>query len=60
MSLGFDAHELDGITNLRLSLNTYAEVFRRLRDFIGRVGGVVFVLEGGYNNDVLSRALYYS
>ncbi|BDR92075.1 histone deacetylase family protein [Vulcanisaeta souniana] len=55
VSLGFDAHELDGITNLRLSLNTYAEVFRRLRDFIGRVGGVVFVLEGGYNNDVLSR-----
>ncbi len=55
VSLGFDAHMLDSIANLRLSLNTYAHVFRRLRDMIGKVRGVVFALEGGYNSDVLSR-----
>ena len=55
VSLGFDAHMLDSIANLRLSLNTYAYVFRRLRDMIGKVRGLIFVLEGGYNSDVLSR-----
>ncbi|ADY01928.1 histone deacetylase superfamily [Vulcanisaeta moutnovskia 768-28] len=55
VSLGFDAHMLDSIANLRLSLNTYAYVFRRLRNMIGKVRGVVFVLEGGYNSDTLSR-----
>ncbi len=39
VSLGFDAHMLDNIANLRLSLNTYAHVFRRLRDMIGRIRG---------------------
>jgi Deacetylases, including yeast histone deacetylase and acetoin utilization protein len=55
VSLGFDAHELETIANLRLSLNTYAEMFRGLRDLIGMVKGVIFVLEGGYNFEVLSR-----
>ncbi len=55
VSLGFDAHMLDNIANLRLSLNAYAYVFRRLRDMIGKVKGVIFVLEGGYNGDVLGR-----
>ncbi len=55
VSLGFDAHELDSIANLRLSLNTYTEIFRRLKNIIGKVKGVVFVLEGGYNYDVLSK-----
>ncbi len=55
VSLGFDAHELETIANLRLSLNTYAEIFRKLRDLVGVVKGVVFVLEGGYNFEVLSR-----
>ncbi len=55
VSLGFDAHMMDGIANLRLSLNTYVYVFKRLRDLVGRVRGIVFVLEGGYNTDVLGR-----
>ncbi|WP_243665836.1 hypothetical protein [Vulcanisaeta sp. JCM 16159] len=55
VSLGFDAHMLDNIANLRLSLNTYAHVFKELRDIIGMVRGVVFVLEGGYNYDTLIR-----
>ncbi len=55
VSLGFDAHMLDNIANLRLSLNAYAHVFKELRDIIGMVRGVVFVLEGGYNYDTLIR-----
>mgnify|MGYP001772914078 CR=1 FL=1 len=55
VSLGFDAHMLDSIANLRLSLNTYAYIFKKVRSMIGRVRGVVFVLEGGYNSDALSR-----
>ncbi|WP_084020000.1 histone deacetylase family protein [Vulcanisaeta thermophila] len=55
VSLGFDAHMLERIASLRLTLNTYRELFTKLRNLIGRVRGVVYVLEGGYNYDVLAR-----
>lgn len=62
VSLGFDAHYLDPLTNLNLSLNSYIEVFLMIRRLIneGVTGGSVYVLEGGYNSDVIkqgSRAL---
>ncbi|MFB6470897.1 MAG: histone deacetylase family protein [Vulcanisaeta sp. AZ3] len=55
VSLGFDAHELETIANLRLSLNTYAEIYKELRNLIGLTKGIIFVLEGGYNLKTLNE-----
>ncbi|WP_291998872.1 histone deacetylase family protein [Caldivirga sp.] len=62
VSLGFDSHFLDPLTNLNLSLNSYIEAFLMIRRLIeeGVTEGSVYVLEGGYNTDVIrqgSRAL---
>ncbi len=57
VSLGFDAHARDAIAELRLSLNSYEHVFRSVMELARRKGvrGVGFVLEGGYDFDVLAR-----
>ena len=62
VSLGFDAHYLDPLTNLNLSLNSYVEAFLMVKRLIdeGITEGSVYVMEGGYNIDVIrqgSRAL---
>jgi len=62
VSLGFDAHTLDPLTNLNLSLNSYVEVFKMVRRLIddGVTGGSIYVLEGGYVDGVIeagSRSL---
>lgn len=61
VSLGFDAHYLDPITNLNLSLNSYVRVFKLIRDLIkgGVSRGSIYVLEGGYVNDVLRLGSRY-
>ncbi len=53
VSLGFDAHKDDYLANLELTLNSYAEVFKMLKQMIGITKGVIAVLEGGYNLDVI-------
>ncbi|WP_291765439.1 histone deacetylase family protein [Caldivirga sp. UBA161] len=62
VSLGFDSHYLDPLTNLNLSLSSYIEVFLMVKRLIdeGITEGSVYIMEGGYNTDVIkqgSRAL---
>ncbi len=59
VSAGFDAHWLDPIAGMRLSLAGYAHISRELikmaHQFCG--GKIVFVMEGGYNLDALSYGM---
>ena len=56
ISLGFDAHKDDPLANLNLSLNSYELVYSVLKRYVGKyVKGLGFVLEGGYNFNVLSK-----
>lgn len=59
VSAGFDAHWLDPIAGMRLSLTGYAHISRELikmaDQFCG--GKIVFVMEGGYNLDALSYGM---
>jgi acetoin utilization deacetylase AcuC-like enzyme len=59
VSAGFDAHWLDPIAGMRLSLAGYAHLSRELikmaHQFCG--GKIVFVMEGGYNLDALSYGM---
>jgi acetoin utilization deacetylase AcuC-like enzyme len=56
VSAGFDAHWSDPLANLALSLIGYGWLTRSLVALAGEVcdGRIVFVLEGGYQLDVLS------
>lgn len=57
VSLGFDAHWRDPLASIQLSLAGYRHLLESLaetaRDVCG--GRVVFVLEGGYDLDVLAK-----
>lgn len=55
VSAGFDAHWADPLANLRLSLAGYAGLTRTLIELADELcdGRIVFVLEGGYNLQVL-------
>ncbi len=57
VSLGFDAHVEDPLTELEATLNTYEYLFSSLVDMAekGTIKGVGFVLEGGYVGEVLAR-----
>lgn len=57
VSAGFDAHWADPLANLRLTLSGYDRLTRSLYALAGRLceGRVIFVLEGGYNLQVLSH-----
>jgi len=56
VSAGFDAHWVDPLAGMRLSLAGYAHLTQALKDLAGELcgGRVVFVVEGGYNLDALS------
>ncbi len=56
VSLGFDAHINDPLTQLEASLNTYEELYLILKKMVdsGEIRGVGFLLEGGYDTKVLS------
>lgn len=56
VSVGFDAHWADPLANMRLSLNGYAHLTRELIQLATELcgGRIVFVLEGGYNLQVLA------
>ncbi|MCC6612035.1 MAG: histone deacetylase [Anaerolineae bacterium] len=56
VSAGFDAHWVDPLAGMRLSLSGYAYLTSALKDLAVELcgGRVVFVVEGGYNLDALS------
>lgn len=58
VSAGFDAHWQDPLAQMRLSLTGYDQITRDLIHLAAEQckGRIVFVLEGGYNLDVLSNA----
>ena len=57
VSLGFDAHAADPLTELEATLNTYEALFRLLVGEAekGTFRGVGFVLEGGYVGEILAK-----
>ncbi|MFB6184750.1 MAG: histone deacetylase family protein [Haloarculaceae archaeon] len=58
VSAGFDAHEYDPISRMRVSNDGYGAMAARLRALTERVeAGLGFVLEGGYNLDSLSESI---
>jgi len=54
VSTGFDTHKLDPLTNMNLSLNSYHEIGKFLHGLNKRI---FIVLEGGYNLDILPKAI---
>lgn len=54
VSAGFDAHRLDPLLNLRLTTPTYFEIGAALRE---RFSSIFAVLEGGYNLEILPKAV---
>lgn len=59
VSAGFDAHWLDPLAGIKLSLTGYAALTRSLiqiaEDLCG--GRIMFVMEGGYNLDALGNGI---
>lgn len=58
VSAGFDAHWADPLADMRLSLTGYDRLTRALAAIAQELceGRIVFVMEGGYNLDVLGSA----
>jgi acetoin utilization deacetylase AcuC-like enzyme len=56
VSAGFDAHQHDPISRLRVSTEGYAHLTERVRD-LADDAGLGFVLEGGYGLDTLSESV---
>ncbi|MBA3870318.1 MAG: histone deacetylase [Anaerolineae bacterium] len=59
VSAGFDAHWLDPIAGMRLTLTGYAHLTRELIKMAEKFcdGKIVFAMEGGYNLDALSHGM---
>ncbi|MCL4248901.1 MAG: histone deacetylase [Anaerolineae bacterium] len=59
VSVGFDAHWVDPLAGMRLSLAGYAQLTRGLKELAQALcgGRIVFVVEGGYNLDALSHGV---
>ena len=58
VSAGFDAHEHDPISRMRVSTEGYGVLAAQARDFAEEVGaGLGFVLEGGYGLDTLAESV---
>jgi acetoin utilization deacetylase AcuC-like enzyme len=59
VSAGFDAHWDDPLASAGLSLRGYADMTRKLIGYAGALcgGRVLFVLEGGYQLDVLTTGV---
>ncbi len=56
---GFDTHIQDPLGDFLLTLEAYYEIGRRIREVADKVGakGIAVTLEGGYNLDILGKAL---
>lgn len=59
VSAGFDAHWMDPLAHMRLSVTGYAQLITLLMDLAGELcrGRLVAVLEGGYHLNVLSHCV---
>ena len=58
ISAGFDAHEHDPISRMRVSTEGYGLLTERVRDLADATGAALaFVLEGGYDLDTLSSSV---
>ncbi len=59
VSAGFDAHHADPLANMRLTLGGYARLCRELMGMAREMckGRIVFVLEGGYQLEVLAHGV---
>ncbi|PSP76128.1 histone deacetylase [Halobacteriales archaeon QS_3_64_16] len=58
VSSGFDAHEHDPISRMRVSTEGYGVLAAQTRDLAEQVGaGLGFVLEGGYGLDTLTESV---
>lgn len=59
LSAGYDAHWLDPLASMQLSVSGYAQLVEELMALADELcqGRLVAVLEGGYNLDVLSHAV---
>jgi acetoin utilization deacetylase AcuC-like enzyme len=59
VSAGFDAHWDDPLASLQLSLNGYAQLTRELIAMADAhcEGRIIFLMEGGYNLDVLAHGV---
>ena len=59
VSAGFDAHHADPLANMRLTLGGYARLCRELLGMAREIceGRIIFVLEGGYQLDVLAHGV---
>lgn len=59
VSAGYDAHWMDPLANMRLSVTGYAHLVERLLDLADELcqGRLVFGLEGGYDLGALSHSI---
>ncbi|MFB6139307.1 MAG: histone deacetylase family protein [Halosimplex sp.] len=58
VSAGFDAHEHDPISRMRVSTEGYGLLAQRVDEFTDRIdAGLGFVLEGGYGLDTLTESV---
>jgi acetoin utilization deacetylase AcuC-like enzyme len=57
VSAGYDAHERDPLASMRVSLDGYAAVVRRLASVAARHGALALVTEGGYDLNALAGCL---
>ncbi len=57
VSCGFDAHQDDPLSDLRLSSGDFAELARVARDFAPRPGRLALFLEGGYQAAALAASV---
>jgi acetoin utilization deacetylase AcuC-like enzyme len=59
VSLGFDAHWVDPLAQMRLSLAGYGEILERIASLAAELcdGRLIFILEGGYDLRVLEAGL---
>lgn len=59
VSVGHDAHWRDPLAHMRLSLNGYAQLAERMKRMADELcgGKVVFVMEGGYDLEVLAHGM---
>lgn len=59
VSLGFDAHWVDPLAQMRLTVTGYTEILQRIIELADELcaGRVVFLLEGGYDLRVLETGM---
>lgn len=58
VSAGFDAHQDDPLSSLKLNARTYFELSRQLKEAANHLdSSLIFSLEGGYNHQALSQSI---